>query len=76
MGRHIQKLVKAIQVFSAKSIFQEDQIQLLTTINNEAKVRRSTKSLVLGKGEGKVISYKDLEEARAKHAKRERTKET
>ena len=49
---------------------------MLTTVNNEAKVRRSTKSLVLGKGEEKVISYKDLEEARAKRAKRERTKET
>ena len=46
------------------SILQEDRIQLLTTINNEAKVRRSTKSLVLGKA--KVMSYKDLKEARAK----------
>jgi hypothetical protein len=46
------------------SILQEDRIQFLTTINNEAKVRRSTKSLVLGKA--KVMSYEDLEEARAK----------
>jgi hypothetical protein len=45
----------------------------LNTINNKAKVQRSTKSLVLGKA--KVISYKDLEEARAKRAKKEAAKE-
>jgi hypothetical protein len=35
-------------------------------VNNEAKVRRSTKSVVLGKA--KEMSYEDLEEARAKRA--------
>jgi hypothetical protein len=45
----------------------------LNTINNEAKVRRSTKSLVLGKA--KVMSYEDLEEARAKRAEKEAAKE-
>jgi hypothetical protein len=45
----------------------------LTTINNEAKVRRLTKSLVLGKA--KVISYEDLEEARAKRAEKEAARE-
>jgi hypothetical protein len=45
----------------------------LNTINNEAKVRRSTKSLVLGKA--KVMSYEDLEEARAKCADKEAAKE-
>jgi hypothetical protein len=43
---------------------QENRIQFLTAINNKAKVRQLTKSLVLGKA--KVISYKDLEEAQAK----------
>jgi hypothetical protein len=43
------------------------------TINNEAKARRSTKSLVLGKA--KVMSYEGLEEARAKHAEKESTQE-
>ncbi len=38
-------------------------------MNNEAKVRRSTKSVVLGKA--KVMSYKDIEEARAKRAAKE-----
>ena len=45
----------------------------MNTINNKAKVRRLTKSLVLGKA--KVISYKDLEEARAKRANKEAAKE-
>ncbi len=64
LARHLQKCTKAFQKTSALSILQEDRIQFLTTINNEAKVRRSTKSLVLGKA--KVMSYEDLEEARAK----------
>ena len=41
----------------------------MLSINNEAKVQRSTKSLVLGKA--KVMSYKDIEEARAKRAIKE-----
>jgi hypothetical protein len=46
-----------------------DQNQLLTRINDEAKVRRSTKLVVLGKA--KVMSYEDIEEARAKRAAKE-----
>jgi hypothetical protein len=38
----------------------------LTDANNKAKVRRSIKLMVLEKA--KVISYKDIEEARAKRA--------
>jgi hypothetical protein len=33
-------------------------------MNNKSKIRRSTISVVLGKGKGKVISYKDIMEAR------------
>ena len=40
-------------------------------INKEAKVRRSTRSIVLGKA--KVMSYEDLEEARAKRAAKKKT---
>jgi hypothetical protein len=69
--RHLQIGTKAFQKSSAMSILQEDRIQFLTTINNEAKVRRSTKSLVLGKA--KVMSYEDLEEARAKRVVKEST---
>jgi len=41
-------------------------------MNNEAKTRRSTRSVVLGKA--KVMSYKDIEEARAKRAAKEEAK--
>jgi hypothetical protein len=74
---HLQKGTKAYQKSSALSILQNEQIQYLLTINNEAKVRRSTKSLVLakGKGEGKVMSYEDLVEARAKRVEKEAAQE-
>ncbi|KAL9126795.1 MAG: hypothetical protein Q9217_004208 [Psora testacea] len=52
----------------------EDEIRFLMTINSEAKVRRPTKSMVLGTV--RVISYKDLKEARAKRAEKEAAKET
>jgi hypothetical protein len=45
----------------------------LTTINNEAKVRRSTKSVVLGRA--KVMSYKDLIAKRAEREAKEQAKE-
>jgi hypothetical protein len=54
-------------------MLQEDRIQFLTTINTEAKVRRANQSLVLGKA--KVMSYKELEEARAKRAERDAAQE-
>ncbi|KAF2472204.1 uncharacterized protein BDR25DRAFT_168585, partial [Lindgomyces ingoldianus] len=38
-------------------------------LNKEAKVRRSTRSVVLGKA--KVMSYEDLEQARKKRAEKE-----
>lgn len=57
----------------ANDVLQKDQIQFLTTINNEVKVRRSTKSLVLETA--KVMSYKNLKKARAKRAEKEAAKE-
>jgi hypothetical protein len=39
---------------------------MLTRMNNEAKVRRSTRSVVLGKA--KVMSFEDIEVARAARA--------
>ena len=45
----------------------------MNIINNEAKVRRLTKALVLGTA--KVISYEDLQEARAKRAEKDAAKE-
>ena len=61
LQRHLQKLTKAAQTPFVKGALQQNQIQFLTTINNEAMVRRSTKSLVLGKA--KIVSYEDLEKA-------------
>ena len=66
LQRHIQKFANAAQTCFAERALQREQIHFLKKVNNEAKVRRSTKSLVLGKA--KVMSYEDLEEARAKRA--------
>jgi hypothetical protein len=66
LQRHIQKFAKATQISFAERALQRDQIHFLKRVNNEAKVRRATKSLVLGKA--KVMSYEDLEQARAKRA--------
>ncbi|TVY18694.1 hypothetical protein LARI1_G006120 [Lachnellula arida] len=73
LARHLQKCTKAFQKSSANGILKDDRIEFLTTINNEAKVRRSTKSLVLGKA--KVMSYEDLEKARAKRVVKDAAKE-
>ncbi|KAF2878543.1 hypothetical protein BDV95DRAFT_477647, partial [Massariosphaeria phaeospora] len=48
---------------------KENHIRFLLTVNNEAKMRRSTKSLVLGKA--KVIGYEELVEAREKRVEKE-----
>jgi hypothetical protein len=42
---------------------------MLIRINNEAKVRRSTRSIVLGKA--KIMSFEDIEVARAARAAKE-----
>jgi hypothetical protein len=56
--RHVQKLASAAQISFAKCALLRDQNQFLSEINKEAKVRRSTRSLILGKA--KVMSYEDL----------------
>jgi len=75
LERHVQKLANAALVsladrtfLSAKYALLDDRNKMLTKMNNEAKVRRSTKSLVLGQGQGKVMSFEDIEEARAARA--------
>ncbi|KAF1938814.1 hypothetical protein EJ02DRAFT_322967, partial [Clathrospora elynae] len=64
LQRHLHKLAKAAQLSLAKGALQQNHIRFLLTVNNEAKVRRSTKSLVLGKA--KVMGYEELMEAREK----------
>jgi hypothetical protein len=66
LERHVQKLVDAAQISFAERALLHDQKQMLTRMNNEAKVRRSTQSLVLGKA--KVMSFEDIEVARAARA--------
>lgn len=68
--RHVQKLASAAKISFAKQTLLQDQNQFLSKINNKAKVQRSTRSLVLGKA--KVMSYKDLKEARAKRAAKDK----
>jgi len=70
LQRHVQKLASAAQISFAKQTLLQDQNRFLSKINNEAKVRRSTRSVVLGKA--KVMSYEDLEEARWKRAAKEK----
>ena len=69
LQRHVQKLANAAQLSFAERALLRDQNQFLTGINNEAKVRRSTKSVVPGKA--KVMSFEDIEVARAARAAKE-----
>jgi hypothetical protein len=73
---YIQKLANAGQTSIAYCALLDEQNSLLKSINNEAKTRRSTKSVVLGKGKAKVMSYEDIEEARAKRAEKDAIKGT
>ncbi|KAL6169275.1 hypothetical protein ACJQWK_04310 [Exserohilum turcicum] len=65
----VQKLASAAQISLEKQTLLQDQNEFLTKVNKEAQVRRSTRSIVLGKA--KVMSFEDLEEARAKRAEKE-----
>ncbi len=69
LQRHVQKLANAAQISFTERALLQDQNHFLTRMNNEAKVRRSTKLVVLGKA--KVMSFEDIEEARAKRAAKE-----
>ena len=69
LERHVQKLANAAQMSFAERALLHDQNQMLTKMNNEAKVRRSTRSIVLGKA--KVMSFEDIEVARAARAAKE-----
>jgi hypothetical protein len=62
----IQKLANAAQISFAERALLKDRNQFLFEINNKAKARRSTRSIVLGKA--KVMSFEDLEEAKVRRA--------
>jgi hypothetical protein len=69
LQRHLQKLTKAAQTSIARGALQQARIEFLHEINNEAKVRRATRSHVLGRA--KVMSYEDLDAARVKRKEKE-----
>ncbi|KAI1600541.1 hypothetical protein PtrCC142_006663 [Pyrenophora tritici-repentis] len=65
----IQKLANAAQISFAERALLKDRNRFLFKINNEAKARRLTRSIVLGKA--KVMSFEDLEEAKVRRAAKE-----
>ena len=68
-----QKVTAAAQTFLATNALLEERNHFLTNINDEGKVRRSSKSEIIGKA--RVMSYEDLEKARAERAMKEAAKE-
>jgi hypothetical protein len=70
LQRRVQKLASAAQISFAKQHLLQDHNRLLAQINKEGQVRRSTPSKVLGKA--KVMSFEELEEARAKRAAKDK----
>ena len=69
--QRLQKFANAAQIPFTERALLADKNRLLIKQNNEAKVRRSTKSTIIGKT--KVMSYKNIENARAKRAAKEDT---
>ncbi|KAJ5052501.1 hypothetical protein PSV09DRAFT_2353486 [Bipolaris maydis] len=70
LQRRVQKLASAAKISFARQSLLQDHNRLLYAINNEAKVRRSTRSLVIGKA--KVMKWEDLDKARAARAARDK----
>ncbi|OBS17012.1 hypothetical protein FPOA_12469 [Fusarium poae] len=69
LQKHLQKLTNATQLSFAERALLQSHNQFLVHVNNEAKVRRSTKSEVLGTA--RVMSYEDLVKARQDRARKE-----
>ncbi|KAK0247512.1 hypothetical protein LTS16_026050 [Friedmanniomyces endolithicus] len=73
LQRRLEKLTNATQLSFAERTLLQEQDQFLTSINNEAKVRRSTKTTIIGKA--RVMSYEDLQKARTDRSAKEAEKE-
>jgi hypothetical protein len=71
----VLKFAKAAQLSLTKGALQQNHIQFLMAINNEAKPRRSTQADILEKGSGWVFSYEHLQEKRLKRAEMDAAKE-
>jgi hypothetical protein len=72
LQRCLQKLASATQISLAKQTLLLEQNQYLSKANAKPQVRRSTRSIVLGKGNGNVMSKEDLDQVRAERAEKER----
>jgi hypothetical protein len=70
LERRVGKLASAAKVSFAKQGLLQDHNRLLYKINSEAKVRRSTRSLIVGTA--KVMSYEDLDKARVTRAAKDK----
>jgi hypothetical protein len=61
--KNVEKITKAAKMAIAGGILQRDRICALMKANDESKVRRSTKAVVLGKA--KVMGYDEVVAKRA-----------
>lgn len=68
----MQKLTNAIHLSFAERALLQEQNVFLTRVNNEAKVRRSTKSEIIGTA--RVMTFKDLERVRTVRREKEAEK--
>ena len=73
LQKHVQKLANATQLSFAERALLFEQKEFLAKINNEAKVRRTTKAKIIGTA--RVMCYEDLEKARAERAAKDAEKE-
>lgn len=72
LQRCVQKLASFTNIPHAKQISIQDHNQFLSKTSVEAQVRKSTRSTVLGKDNGIVMSKEQLDQIRAEHADQER----
>lgn len=68
--QRLETLANAALISFAECALLEDKNQLLFKQNDKAKRRQTAKSTVVGKA--KVMSFEDIEEARAKRAEKEK----
>ena len=68
-----QKIATTTQTFLAKNGFLENPNRTINKINNQDKVRRSTKSKMLGNA--RLMSFEDLEKVCAERIVKETVKE-
>ena len=73
LQKHLQKLTNATQLSFAERALLTEHNQFLAKINNEAKPRRATRGKVVGTA--RVMSYEDIERAKAERAISEARKE-